>query len=214
MSGALAAAVAALCLLAAVLVGSHPGAEHRLRRVAGPHPSAGAAPGSGGPGRRRARALLRDRRAGRRAAARYEPVDAALVLDLLAAAVQAGAPPVPALAVVGRAVGGSGGAALVRVADLLRLGAAEELAWAGAPGGCAAVRRCLHLAESTGAPVAALLTAAAGEVRRRRARAGQLAAARLGVRVVLPLGLCALPGFAALGVVPVVLGLAGAVLRP
>ena len=67
--------------------------------------------------------------------------------------------------------------------------------------------RCLELAEQTGAPVAVLLRSAADELRRRRRRAAALAAARLGVRVVAPLGLCTLPAFAALAVVPVLISL-------
>ncbi|WP_418606028.1 hypothetical protein [Georgenia sp. SUBG003] len=43
-------------------------------------------------------------------------------------------------------------------------------------------------------------------------REAQEAAARLGVRLVLPLGLCFLPAFVLLGLVPVVLAAGGAVL--
>jgi tight adherence protein B len=74
------------------------------------------------------------------------------------------------------------------------------------------LRRCLLLSSSTGAPCAALLVDAAHALRRGRGRAAQAAAQRLGVRVVLPLGVCALPGFIAWGVVPVVLGLTSEVL--
>lgn len=140
-------------------------------------------------------------------------VDSALLLDLLAAALAAGAAPTAALAVVGDAVGGARGAALRRVADLLVLGAEPDRAWGGAGRELADVRRCLQLAGATGAPVAGLLRQAADERRRAAHSDAVAAAARLGVRVVLPLGLCALPGFAALGVAPVVLGLAGTLLR-
>jgi len=137
---------------------------------------------------------------------------AALVLDLLAAALAAGAAPTAALAVVGDAVGGPQGADLRRVAARLVLGAEPDRAWAGAGPEHEALRRCLQLAQASGAPVAGLLREAAGEQRRAAHQEAVAAAARLGVRVVLPLGLCALPGFAALGVAPVVLGLAGSLL--
>lgn len=132
---------------------------------------------------------------------------APLLLDLVATAVTAGAAPPSALAVVAEAVGGAEGAELARVADRLRLGASPARAWEGCSPRCAPLRRALELSGASGAPVAGLLRGAADEQRREHQREALVAASRLGVRVVLPLGLCALPGFALLGVVPVVLGL-------
>lgn len=138
--------------------------------------------------------------------------DAPLVLDLVAAVVEAGAPPPSAVDAVARVLREAGSP----VADhLARLGAeprgasehldrVSEHALASLAGPLA---RCLGLAEQTGAPVAVLLRSAADELRRRRRRTAALAAARLGVRVVAPLGLCTLPAFAALAVVPVLVSL-------
>lgn len=64
----------------------------------------------------------------------------------------------------------------------------------------------LELAVSVGVPAAGLLRAAAEETRRDAAASGLAAAERLGVRLVLPLGLCVLPAFVLVGVVPVVVG--------
>lgn len=69
-----------------------------------------------------------------------------------------------------------------------------------------AVRDTLALAESVGVPAAALLRAAAEDVRRDVAADGLAAAERLGVRLVLPLGVCVLPAFVLVGVVPVIVG--------
>ncbi|OUM42013.1 hypothetical protein B8W73_10390 [Arthrobacter agilis] len=69
------------------------------------------------------------------------------------------------------------------------------------------VRQGLRFATSTGAPSAALLHAHAAQLRRRHNREVERKAAALGVQLVLPLGLCSLPAFICLGVVPVVLGL-------
>ncbi|MDN4610507.1 hypothetical protein [Arthrobacter burdickii] len=69
------------------------------------------------------------------------------------------------------------------------------------------VRQGLRFATSTGAPSAALLHAHAAQLRRRHNREVDRKAAALGVQLVLPLGLCSLPAFICLGVVPVVLGL-------
>ncbi len=69
------------------------------------------------------------------------------------------------------------------------------------------VREGLRFATSTGAPSAGLLHAHAAQLRRRHNREIDRKAAALGVQLVLPLGLCSLPAFICLGVVPVVLGL-------
>lgn len=72
----------------------------------------------------------------------------------------------------------------------------------------AAVTRAFRLAERTGASAAELLRRAADDERSRRRAAVAVAASRLGVRLVVPLGLTILPAFVLLGVAPVVIGLA------
>ncbi|MEK6342545.1 MAG: hypothetical protein V4737_01720 [Curtobacterium sp.] len=64
----------------------------------------------------------------------------------------------------------------------------------------------LALARRSGVPAAALLRAAAEDVRDDAAAAGLAAAEGLAVRLVLPLGVCVLPAFVLVGVVPVVAG--------
>lgn len=194
------AALVAVCLLVGVLAAGTGARDAPARRLRGV---------TGGAGRRRRLLRWWPRRNQPRAAAGADP---SLVLDLVAAALAAGAPPPTALKVVGQALGGTDGAALRGVADRLLLGAGEAAAWDGSPPWTAHLRRCLALSARTGAPAAGLLRDRAAELRRTRRRSASAAAQRLGVRVVLPLGLCALPGFAAWGVVPVVLGLAGQVL--
>jgi pilus assembly protein TadC len=54
---------------------------------------------------------------------------------------------------------------------------------------------------------------AAADLRAARREQAELAAARLGVRLVLPLGLAILPGFVLLAVVPIILGLATSLLE-
>ncbi len=169
----------------------------------------GAAPGlAPGPGGRPLR-WRRARGRGSAAGAVVGPADAALAMDLLAAVLRSGAPVAGALAVVGEALGGPDGDRLRAVAEHLALGAAGPRAWAGAGPRWAAVARCLELAAASGAPAAALLDRAAARERSDRGHRRAAAAQRLGVRVLLPLGTCALPAFAALGVVPLVLSLAG-----
>ncbi len=62
------------------------------------------------------------------------PTDPALVLDLLATAVESGADIPRALTTVGSAIEGDGGGALGRVAAALLLGAEWSVAWNAVPG--------------------------------------------------------------------------------
>ncbi|MGH1547740.1 type II secretion system F family protein [Leifsonia poae] len=69
------------------------------------------------------------------------------------------------------------------------------------------VRRILALAASAGAPAAELLTASARQQRRAARAEARQSAATLGVRLMMPLGVCVLPSFLLLAVAPLVLSL-------
>ncbi|GAB7191617.1 hypothetical protein NUM3379_23250 [Kineococcus sp. NUM-3379] len=193
-----------LLVLAACLLGAAPSPATRL---------------SARP-RRRARRPRRGRTGGRGPRAHTPPaLDLPLLLDLVAAASRSGAPAPDALdAVLGalpeQAAQGScpSLAALRRVHARLALGAPAEAAWADVPAELEPLRGPVLLSAATGAPAADLLEAAAAQARRDGRRAAEVAAARLGALLVLPLGLCTLPAFVLLGVVPVLLSLAGDVL--
>lgn len=141
-------------------------------------------------------------------------VEVAVVLDLLDAACGAGVSVLRALDAVGGAVGGARGRALARVAASLGLGAGWDEAWSGAPAALAPVGEALRGSWEQGLSPEGALRAAASAVRARRHAVALEAAGRLGVRLVLPLGLCFLPAFVLVGLVPVLLGMAGASLGP
>ncbi|WP_402462729.1 type II secretion system F family protein [Isoptericola aurantiacus] len=138
-------------------------------------------------------------------------VDVVVLLELVAAAVRSGAGVPRALDAVGSAVGGDDGRALGAVSAGLRLGADWESAWdeAAGPGGAHLdpVRRALRGAWSDGASPGEALRAAGADLLHERRAAGRTAAARLAVRLVLPLGLCYLPAFVLVGLAPVLLAL-------
>ncbi|MFD6443486.1 type II secretion system F family protein [Promicromonospora sp. NPDC060204] len=134
-------------------------------------------------------------------------VDVQVVLELLAAAMRSGAGVPRALQAVGTAVDGPDGQVLVRAAHALVLGAAWERAWAHAPEALGPVVHALRGAWLDGAAPGEALRAAGAEVRHVRSAASRTAAARLGVRLVLPLGVCYLPAFVLVGLVPVLLAL-------
>ncbi|RMI00760.1 type II secretion system F family protein [Cellulomonas triticagri] len=140
-----------------------------------------------------------------------EPPDLVTVVDLLTVAVEAGASVPHALSAVGQALGGAAGAELHRAGGALVLGAPWAAAFAHAPGTAAALDP-LAAAWVGGTAAGPALRAAATNLRARRQRAAREAAGRLGVRVVLPLGLCFLPAFVLVGLVPVLVSLAGGLL--
>jgi hypothetical protein len=153
------------------------------------------------------RAGRRDTR-GTREAAPHVPLDAALLLDLLDAAIGAGASVPRSLEAVGAAVGGPDGAALTTAGTALVLGASWSAAWADAPEGAAQVRDALGPAWGSGAAPGPALRSRAVRLRRERRRRARSAGGSLGVHLVLPLGLCFLPAFVLLGLAPLVLGMA------
>ena len=134
---------------------------------------------------------------------------APLVADLLAAALSAGVPSVHALPVVARAVGGPTERLLGVVHRRMMLGEPPEHAWsrvATSPG-IGGIARAAARSGRTGAPLAALLTSTAAELRADATASGLAQVRAASVRAVLPLGLCLLPSFGLLGIVPVVAGL-------
>ena len=147
--------------------------------------------------------------------------DLPLLLELLSACLAGGAPLPSAADAVGAAVGGPAGARLSAVAAALAVGTAPSHAWHALAGDDPAQRgqdplapaaRALARACDGGAPVASAVARLAADVRAEGRSAAEQAARRVGVLAVAPLGLCFLPAFVLLGVVPVVVGLAGPLL--
>lgn len=144
--------------------------------------------------------------------------DPALMLDLAAAMLSAGRPLNTVLQVLSDAADSPLDVVLRRVVTALELGAPWEQAWdlagrQGTPPARSAARQAsvlrdaLAFAASSGAPSAQVLHAQAAQLRRRRAREAERRAAALGIHLVLPLGLCALPAFLCFTVVPLLLAL-------
>ncbi|MHA7135477.1 type II secretion system F family protein [Oerskovia turbata] len=140
------------------------------------------------------------------------PIEIGVLLELLAAAVRAGTSVPRALEAVGHAVEGPDGAALHRAGAALVLGAGWAEAWAGAPPRLATVRTALRPAWEQGAAPGEALRAAGEQLRSEQQAAARQAAARLAVHLVLPLGVCFLPAFLLVGLLPVLLSLGGGVL--
>ncbi|MGW1464657.1 type II secretion system F family protein [Streptomyces sp. NPDC002308] len=138
-----------------------------------------------------------------------------LAADLLAACVSAGAGPRQAAEAVGESLRGPLGERLVRAAVEIRLGGDPSLAWGrlGTIPGAGPLARCLDRAGETGAPAAEPVARLADAIRAARADAAVAKAQRAGVLITAPVGLCFLPAFLAVGVAPVIVGLAGGLLH-
>jgi pilus assembly protein TadC len=137
-----------------------------------------------------------------------------LAADLLAACIAAGATPVAAARAVGEALAGPVGERLATGAAEVRLGGEPAVAWgrlASLPG-AEPLARLLERAGDTGVPTAAPVARLAAQARAEWGRAATARARRAGVLVTAPVGLCFLPAFITVGVLPVVIGLAGELL--
>ena len=133
-------------------------------------------------------------------------VDEALVLDLAAAALSAGASVPGVLTSLAQALQEENAGVVGRA---LLLGADWEEAWAAPEDEPWRSRRtrlesCLRPGWEDGASPVALLAATAANLRAGRHARDEEAAERLAVRLVLPLGVCHLPAFVILGIAPVV----------
>ncbi len=161
----------------------------------------------------------------RRLVARLEPAavrleraklaaDLPLAAALLAASVRAGASVSGAAEAVGRAMPGPLGDRLTGGAAAAAVGVPPEQAWQSLVDDqvLAKLGRTLVQAETAGASPVLALAALAEDAAAMARWAAQARARSLGPRAALPLGVCFLPAFLIVGVVPFVVSVAGAVL--
>jgi len=136
--------------------------------------------------------------------------DTAMMLELVAATLDAGSGIGRSLELVSACASTQYRESLRPVVSALAIGADWETAWRSSAVRLPEIlelRDALGFAALTGAPSSAILYAQAARLRRERFRAAEKRAASLGVKLVVPLGLCSLPAFICLGVVPVLLAL-------
>jgi Flp pilus assembly protein TadB len=145
----------------------------------------------------------------RRAATRS---DLPHLVGLLAAAVRAGLPVGDALAAVCSALPGPAADLLAPLPPRLALGLEPAEVWRALDDdeALAPLGRTLVRAQQTGEPVAAALDRLAIELAARDRGETEDRARRVGVQAAVPLGLCLLPSFVLLGIVPWVAGMVDA----
>ncbi|MGC4961136.1 type II secretion system F family protein [Gordonia sp. DT218] len=157
-----------------------------------------------------------------------DPFAVAASFDLFAVCLRAGMPIAAAAGVVSRSAPPGLARPLASAAELLGLGADPEHAWRRQRPPAAEGRRptgkevdadrfealatLARRSARSGSSLSGGLTELADSTRREAHDDALAAAERAGVAISGPLGLCFLPAFVCLGIVPVVVGLAGSVL--
>jgi pilus assembly protein TadC len=146
-----------------------------------------------------------------------DPLAAASSFDVLTACLRSGMAVSTAASATAPSAPAELARLLSRAADLLALGAEPASAWTS-PGGpvgknAEALLRLARRSASSGTALAQGVAELADQSRHEAADAASAAAERASVLIAGPLGLCYLPAFVCLGIIPVVAGLAGDVLR-
>jgi pilus assembly protein TadC len=169
----------------------------------------------------RARMPARAYRLRRRPARGPDPLAVASSLDVLAVCLAAGMAVSTAAAATAPSAPPRLARVLRRAADLLALGADPAVAWSTPPDLPAtsidtqtdSLLRLARRSASSGAALADGVADLAAQARHDAAHAATATAERAAVLIAGPLGLCFLPAFVCLGIVPVVAGLVGDVLQ-
>lgn len=146
-----------------------------------------------------------------------DPLAAASTFDVLAACLTSGMTVSAAASAAAASAPPGLAAILARAADMLALGADAATAWSD-PGiplddHARALMRLARRSAESGTALAQGVADLAAESRSDAANAARATAERAGVLIAAPLGVCYLPAFLCLGIVPVVVGLAGDVLQ-
>ncbi|BBX05622.1 type II secretion system protein F [Mycolicibacterium aichiense] len=146
----------------------------------------------------------------RRSGLRTDPLATASALDVFAVCLAGGMSVSAAAAATAPSAPERLGAVLRRAADLLALGADADTAWCPQPGeDTDALARLARRSASSGSALAQGVAELAEQSRQDAGHTAAAAAERASVLIAGPLGLCFLPAFVCLGIVPVVAGLAG-----
>jgi pilus assembly protein TadC len=157
----------------------------------------------------------------RRSVRGADPLAVASTLDVLAVCLSAGMAVSTAAAATAPSAPSTLARILRRAADLLAMGADPAVAWSTPPDLPAtsvdpqtdALLRLARRSSVSGVALAEAVAALAAQCRQDAGHAAAAAAERAAVLIAGPLGLCFLPAFVCLGIVPVVAGLAGDLLQ-
>jgi pilus assembly protein TadC len=146
-----------------------------------------------------------------------DPLAVASALDVFAACLASGMAVSTAASAAAPSAPPALAKVLIRAADLLALGADPATAWSNPvlplDDHGAALLRLARRSAASGTALAHGVSELADSSRHGAASSADAKAQRASVLIAGPLGLCYLPAFVCLGIVPIVAGLAGDVLR-
>lgn len=143
-----------------------------------------------------------------------DPFTSAAAFDVFAVCLAAGMPVCAAASASAPSAPAGLRAILLRAADMLALGGDPQTAWVAprdSDEACQALMRLARRSANSGSALAHGVAELAQQSRQRATDAASAAAERAGVLIAGPLGLCFLPAFVCLGIVPVIAGLASEV---
>ncbi|MGV1037232.1 MAG: type II secretion system F family protein [Candidatus Nanopelagicales bacterium] len=134
---------------------------------------------------------------------------APMVADLMAACLSSGASAGAATRTVSQALDGPASDVLAKCVTHIDLGADPTQTWSSMTAGTALgpIARAVVRSAQSGAPLADVLVRVADDLRSARKSTLETAARSAGIKAVGPLGLCFLPAFMLLGIVPLVASL-------
>lgn len=144
-----------------------------------------------------------------------DPLAVASALDIFAVCLSAGMSVPAAAAVTAPGAPATLRPLLRRAAEMLALGAGSDVAWSSETTDEVGqgLLRLARRSAASGSALAAGVADLAEQARQQAANTAVGAAERASVLIAGPLGLCFLPAFVCLGIVPVVAGLAGQVFK-
>ncbi len=132
-------------------------------------------------------------------------------LDLVSACLEAGRPPGLALRLAGEATPDPLGADLSALAHRVSVAGDLSTALQDVVGPLRPLARALRRAEQSGVPISDVVAAVAGDVNRERVAQRREAARRVGVKTAAPLGVCFMPAFLLIGIVPTIVATASTI---
>lgn len=129
-------------------------------------------------------------------------------LDLMVATLEVGRPPVVALGLAAEATSDPLGSQLTQLASRLAVAGDPMVVWSAVldDPALAPVGRAFRRAEMSGMPVAQVISGVADELRRERRARRRDDSRKVAVRTAAPLGVCFLPAFFLIGIVPTLMG--------
>jgi Flp pilus assembly protein TadB len=128
-------------------------------------------------------------------------------LDLMVATLEVGRPPVTAFALAAEATSDPLGSELGSVAHRLAVSGDSMAVWRSmeTDPALAPVGRAFRRAEASGMPVARVVSGLADDLRRERRARRRDDSRKVAVRTAAPLGICFLPAFFLIGIVPTII---------